>query len=51
MTKSAGFSSKFRANKKLNIEIENSGISLSSFILPDSKDGAQGNLQSLSIKV
>lgn len=49
MTKSAGFSSKFRANKKLNIE--NGGISLSSFILPDSKDGAQGNLQSLGIKV
>lgn len=29
MTKSAGFSSKFTANKKLNIE--NGGISLSSY--------------------
>lgn len=49
MTKSAGFSCKFRANKKLNTE--NNGISLSSFILPDSKNGVQGNLKSLGMKV
>lgn len=49
MTKSTGFSCKYRANKKLNNE--SNGISLSSFILPDSKNGVQGNLQSLGMKV